>query len=268
MRVGFLQTRPEFGKKDANLEQVARRLDGVSADVVVLPELFSTGYVFTDSRELEDLAEPFPAGPTTEFLTAQAVEHDVVLVAGVLERAGSQFFNSAVAVGPGGHLETYRKVHLFREEKRWFAPGDRGFRTVSVKGVTLGLMICFDWIFPESARTLALLGAEIVCHPANLVLPHCQRAMVTRCLENRVFAVTANRAGVEERGGVRMAFTGRSQITSPRGEILAEGPEEGEALGVVEIDPLLARDKHITPENDLLADRRPECYRLGTPPSA
>ncbi len=263
MRVGFLQTVPEFGEKEANLERVEELLDGMSADLIVLPELFSTGYVFTEAAELESLAEPFPGGPTADFLAEMATRHDAALVAGVLERAGSQYFNSAVAVGPDGHLETYRKVHLFREEKRWFAPGGE-FKVISLKGISVGLMICFDWIFPESARVLALGGAQVICHPSNLVLPHCQRAMVTRCLENRVFAITANRAGEESRGGNRMVFTGGSQVTSPHGEVLLRGPETGEKLEIVEIDPRMALDKRITPENDLLQDRYPGCYKMLT----
>jgi predicted amidohydrolase len=270
MRVGFVQTVPEFGKKKENLERVRELLDGVSADLIVLPELFSTGYVFTDARELESMAEPFPGGPTSAFLEEMAATHDMAVVAGVLERAGAsgtQYFNSAVAFGPEGHVATYRKIHLFWEEKRWFAPGDGGFRVARLKGVAIGLMICFDWIFPESARVLALEGAQVICHPSNLVLPHCQRAMVTRCLENRVFAITANRSGIEHRGGNRMAFTGGSQVTSPHGEILLRGPESGEQIGIVEIDPRLSLDKRITPENDLFADRRPECYGILTPVS-
>ncbi len=259
MKVGFLQTVPRFGEKQANLDRVAELLEGVSADLIVLPELFSTGYVFTDASELESLAEPFPGGATSEFLCRMATEHDVALVAGVLERSGKQYFNSAVAIGPEGYAGTYRKIHLFREEKRWFAPGGE-LKILRLKGIAVGLMICFDWIFPESARVLTLLGAQVICHPSNLVLPHCQRAMVTRCLENRVFAVTANRAGEECRGGNRMVFTGGSQVTSPHGEILVRGPEDGESLSIVEIDPRIALDKRITPENDLLCDRHPECY--------
>jgi len=122
-------------------------------------------------------------------------------------------------------------------------------------------MICFDWIFPEAARVLALKGAEVICHPANLVLPWCQRAMVTRSIENRVFIVTANRIGGEKREGRELKFTGGSQITSPVGELLCQASEEGEEVGVVDIDPSIAKDKAITEENDLFSDRRPELYQ-------
>ena len=124
------------------------------------------------------------------------------------------------------------------------------------------MMICFDWIFPESMRSLANLGADIVCHPANLVMPYCQRAMVTRCLENNVFAVTANRIGADERKGEIISFTGKSQITGPQGQVLASAPESSESVKVVEIDINSARDKWLNPRNNLLEDRRPDCYSL------
>ena len=130
-------------------------------------------------------------------------------------------------------------------------------------GVRLGMMICFDWIFPEVARTLALKGADILCHPTNLVLPFCQDAMVTRCIENRVFALTANRVGTERRAGQEFTFTGRSQVVTPRGEILTRADVDGEGVFVVDIDPMLARNKAVTDVNDVLGDRRPELYELG-----
>ena len=140
-------------------------------------------------------------------------------------------------------------------------PGDLGFPVFRWRGMTLGLLICFDWIFPEAARALAVQGMELLLHPSNLVLPYCQDAMRTRALENGIFAVTANRVGVEERdpAAPRLAFTGMSQVTGPRGEILCRAGRE-EELRVVEIDIELARAKQLTPRNHLLDDRRPDCY--------
>ncbi|NOY65551.1 MAG: acyltransferase, partial [Nitrospirae bacterium] len=125
------------------------------------------------------------------------------------------------------------------------------------------LMICFDWFFPESARTLALSGAEIIAHPANLVLPYCPVGMPIRCLENRVFAITANRIGTEERKkGKRFIYIGMSQIVSPEGTVLVRAPEEKEEFRTTEIDPSRARDKSINRYNNLFSDRRKDLYAL------
>jgi predicted amidohydrolase len=125
------------------------------------------------------------------------------------------------------------------------------------------MLVCFDHYFPEAARSLALAGAQIICHPSNLVLAVAQRTTVVRALENRVFWVLANRTGVEELGRKRLAFTGRSQIVAPDGTVLARADSAREQLTVVEIDPTQALDKRATARNDLLADRRTELYRLG-----
>lgn len=122
-------------------------------------------------------------------------------------------------------------------------------------------MICFDWFYPEAARALALQGADIIAHPSNLVLPHCPESMVTRCLENRVFSITANRIGSEARGGKeRLSFIGSSEVVDPRGRILHRAPREIEDLAIIEIDPAEARIKSLNPYNDLLRDRRPAFY--------
>ena len=123
------------------------------------------------------------------------------------------------------------------------------------------MMICYDWIYPESARSLALAGADIICHPSNLILPYCPDAMITRSIENRVFTITANRTGTEARGGKPpLTFIGQSQVTSPKGERLVRfGPEE-EGIKVTEIDIQMARNKRITPKNHLWEDRKPKLY--------
>ncbi len=122
-------------------------------------------------------------------------------------------------------------------------------------------MICFDWLFPESMRTLALKGAEVIAHPSNLVLPYCPDAMPVRCLENRVYSVTANRTGAEMRKNEsQLAFIGKSEIVTPGGEILARAGESEEVVMVADIDPAGSRDKKINPFNDIFKDRRPDLY--------
>jgi len=146
----------------------------------------------------------------------------------------------------------------------FFSPGDTGFPVWDIGMARIGILICFDWYYPESARTLALKGADILCHPSNLVLPHCPDSMVTRCLENRVFAITANRIGQEERGGKPpLRYIGKSEIVTPLGEILHRASPEQPELILCEIDIREARRKSLNPYNDLWKDRKPHLYDLG-----
>lgn len=262
MRIGFMQMKIRFGDKDANISRIRALIAAQPADLYVLPELCTTGYLFASRAEAAAMAEPLPGGPAVEELAALTRRQNCHVVAGLAERAGDKIFNSSVLIGPSGYVATYRKIHLFDEEKVWFDAGDRPFAVHDIGLARVGLMICFDWIFPESMRSLALQGAEIVCHSANLVLPYCQKAMVTRCLENHLFAVTANRIGMERQPGKELRFTGGSQITAPRGEILCHAPKSREMTGIVEIDPSQARAKFINRRNHLLEDRRPELYGL------
>jgi predicted amidohydrolase len=261
MRVGYFQFDPVFGEVARNLDHVTARLEQAEADLIVLPELFTTGYQFVSKEEVFRLAEPVPEGETTKRLTEIAARRGMTIVAGLPERAGAHCFNSAVVVGPKGFIGCYRKTHLFFEETLFFTPGDSGFQVWDTGLAKVGVMICFDWYYPEAARTLSLQGADIIAHPSNLVLPHCPDSMVTRCLENRVFSVTANRIGSEARGGKdRLTFIGMSEVVSPRGLILHRAPPDGEELTVVEIEPADARIKALNAYNDLLRDRRPALY--------
>jgi predicted amidohydrolase len=191
-----------------------------------------------------------------------AREKKMFLVAGIAEKKGRKLYNSAILIGPAGLIDVYRKIHLFYEEKLWFTPGNKQIKVYDIGKSRVGMMICFDWFFPEVSRILALLGAEIICHPSNLVLPHCPQAMITRSLENRIYSVTANRIGFEERNEKeRLTFIGMSQIVSPKGELLQRASAEKPAVHIVEVNPLEARKKSINRYNHLLEDRRPEFYQ-------
>ncbi|MFB3908025.1 MAG: nitrilase-related carbon-nitrogen hydrolase [Candidatus Eisenbacteria bacterium] len=264
MRVGVVQIQPVFGDAEANVRLVKEAIGQRRADLWVLPELFSTGYLFGNRETLERLAEPVPQGPTARALIDLAGRLDAAFVAGIAERAPSgRIYNASIAVDATGIRGIYRKVHLFDREVLWFDSGDLPFSVVDLRGARVGMMICFDWIYPEAARTLTLLGAQVIAHPSNLVLPFCQSAMVTRALENRVFTVTTNRIGAEERGGVRLEFTGGSRIVGPRGAVLADAPGAEPAAIAVDIDPAEADEKHATPRNHLLLGRRPDFYKIG-----
>lgn len=259
--IGFVQHEPRFGARDENLRHLEELVRGAPpADLLVLPELAATGYEFLDHAEVASLAEPFGDGPTFDWLGALAASTATTLVVGYPERDGDRLFNSCALMTPGGKAANYRKIHLFSREKVLFEPGDAPPPVVETPAGRVGLMICYDWLFPETARLLALDGAQILAHPSNLVLSYCQRAMFARCVENGLFAVTSNRIGAEERVGRRLAFTGASQVVGPRGEVLAAAPTDQECVGSVEVELERADSKWLTAENHILKDRRADLY--------
>ncbi|HPF70244.1 MAG TPA: nitrilase-related carbon-nitrogen hydrolase [Candidatus Krumholzibacteria bacterium] len=262
LSVAAVQTDPVFGEVVRNTD-AALALVPQGCDLAVLPELFATGYQFGSADEARGLAEAVddPRAPSLARLRAFAGDTGTAVAAGLCERVGDRVFNSAVLVTPDGHLGLYRKVHLFWDEKDIFSPGDLGFPVFAACGLQVGLMICFDWAFPEAARSLVLGGARLILHPSNLVLPWCQEAMRTRCLENRVPAVTANRVGTECRTGAALAFSGMSQVVSARGEVLQRLAAEGTGAATAMVT-VTDEDRLLTPRNDVLADRRPDQYRL------
>ncbi len=264
IKVGFVQTNPEFGAMEANLSHAKKLWGERKADLLVLPELFNTGYQFKSLNEAQNLSESIPDGPTTRFLMDWGRDTGMVMVAGLAERDSETLYNSAVIVGPKGFIGKFRKAHIFDSENNFFQPGDLPFTVFDAGFAKIGIMICFDWRFPETARTLALQGADIIAHPANLVLPHCPQAMITRCLENRVYAVTSDRVGTEKRiPGESLKFIGQSQVVDPDGTVLVRASEDREEAHVVEIDLAKARNKRINGHNDLFADRREDLYRVG-----
>jgi predicted amidohydrolase len=260
-RAGFVQFCPLRGNVAANVAALQSLLADVRADLVVLPELANSGYMYASPADLQPHAEPADgSGPFLTALCALAASIDGLIVTGFAERCSEGLYNSAAAVSADGVLQVYRKTHLFADEKLLFLPGDTGFRVFEYRGARIGIMVCFDWFFPESARTLALRGAQIIAHPANLVLPYCQTAMVTRCLENRVFAITANRFGIEDLGEESLAFTGASQMLDTRGRQVLGAPAAVACVAVCEFEPSLADDKRVGKRNDLFGDRRPDKY--------
>lgn len=261
MKVGFLQLRPKFGNVKANVRSAKSLLKNVSDAIIVLPELFNTGYLFRSKDELKDLAESTANGYTVGEMKKIAKQKNLSLVFGMVEKKGRKFYNSSVLVTSKGKIFTYQKTHLFDREKLFFAPGEQNYAVHEVDGAKIGMMVCFDWCFPEVTRVLALKGAQIICHPANLILPHGQAAMRTRSIENRVFTITANRIGTEKRPNVSITFTGNSQIIDPSGVELAGVGDRSESLKIVDVDVTEADNKSINSNNDIFKDRKVALYK-------
>jgi len=262
VKVGFFQFLPAHRDVEANLAHIASALTRVEADFVVLPEMCTAGYLFENPKELARYAEPVPDGRSCQAIGRISRERKMNIVFGMAELADGRIFNSAVMATATGDFHVFRKAHLFVDEKDIFSSGDMPFPVFTVAGIKVGMLVCFDHFFPEAARSLALAGAQIICHPSNLVLDVAQKTTVARAIENRVYWILANRIGAETRHGKTLHFTGHSQVVAPTGRLLARVGEETEELQVVDIDPALALDKHATPRNDLFADRRTDLYRL------
>jgi predicted amidohydrolase len=261
--IALLQFKPTRKSVEKNIQKIQQALEGIKADLIVLPELSNSGYLYENAEDLKPFSEGNDGhGPFLSALIDLAKTINGVIVTGFAEKEGSNLYNSAIALSPQGPITNYRKTHLFDHEKMLFHPGDTGFKVFDWNNTKIGMMICFDWIFPEACRSLALEGAQIIAHPANLVLPYCQNAMVTRSIENRVFTITANRIGTEKLGVTKLNFTGMSQITEPSGAIRYRGPIDKATVHIMTIDPKDALDKNLNPQNDLFKDRRPEMYQL------
>jgi predicted amidohydrolase len=261
LKIGFLQLRPKFGAVKENVGAAKSLLKNINDAIVVLPELFNTGYLFRSKEELVRLAESVTRGYTVAEMKKLAKTKNLTIVFGIAEKKARKYYNTAVLVTGKGTVHTYQKTHLFDREKLFFDSGEAAYAVHTVEGARIGMMVCFDWIYPEVTRILALRGAQIICHPSNLVLPYCQEAMRTRSLENRVFTVTANRIGTEKRGAYSLIFTGNSQIVDPKGEVLASAGERSESLKIVEVDIEEANDKMVTPNNDVFKDRKVALYK-------
>jgi len=263
MQIAVVQMNPLWGNVEANLERVCELVRRAEAEVVIFPELSLSGYLFTTRRELDAVALE-RSSPMLDVIARVAREQSKAIVVGFPENDGDHRYNTAMLVSPTGERHFYRKTHLFYKERLVFDEGDTGFEVVRVSPFDLhvGMMICYDWRFPEAARTLALAGADLIACPSNLVTHVWRMAMPVRALENKVYLAGANRIGSETRGDDTLYFNGCSAIYSYNGSTLAELPPDTEGIAVAPIEPYRTRSKSFNPYNDLFADRRPWAYRL------
>ena len=247
------------GNRRMILDAVAESLQS-GADVIVLPELSTSGYTLSSVEEARSVAID-RAHPLFDELTALLAESSAVLVFGFCERAGDRVFNSAAVVDASGVRAVYRKTHLWDRETLLFSTGTEPPPVVETAHGMLGVLICYDLEFPEMPRTLALAGADLIAVPTNWPLgehpPGEKPAEVifaqAAARANGVFIACCDRAGTER--GQR--WTEGTAVIDQFGWVVAPVRE---AVARCDIFPALARDKSISPHNDLLGDRRPELY--------
>jgi predicted amidohydrolase len=266
-RVAVIQFDPRLADAPHNVAAIERwtgEAAAAGADLVVFPECAVTGYVYASLEEALAVAEPIP-GSAVERIAECAARHRVHLVAGLLERVGRRCYNSAVLCGPRGFLAAYRKTHtLCLGVDRFTTPGEGPYQVHDLPFGRVGILICYDLRFPETARALALQGAQAILLPTNWpVSSSIQPDVFTRAraAENRVFVLAANRVGTE-RGA---EFLGRSQIVAPSGRVLAEASSIGAEMLLANVDLTDADIKNVVVrpgehEMDVFADRRPDLY--------
>ncbi len=267
MKIAAVQMDVTIGDVEANLTRIIERLrETRSADVslTVFAECAVSGYCFDSLDEARPFAQPIP-GPATDRISGACAKLGGFAVFGMLEADGERLYNAAVLVGPEGVIGSYRKIHLpFLGVDRFTTLGNRPFAVHDVDGARVGMHICYDGAFPESARVMTLEGADLIVLPTNW--PPGSECMAAygvnmRAMENAVYYMSVNRVGTER--GFR--FIGRSRICDPSGDTLAESTDEQPAILYADIDPAKARQKRIIRvpdkhEIDRLADRRPEMY--------
>jgi predicted amidohydrolase len=268
VRIACCQVAPDVGSPERSAalarESIAAAV-AAGAQIVLVPELCTSGYVFREADEARAAAMPAD-GELLQGWAAEAARGDAVVVGGFCELApDGRLFNSSALVDGDGVLAVYRKVHLWDEERLWFTPGEAPAPVVPTRYGSIGLAVCYDLEFPELTRGLALQGAELIALPTNWphdVAPpdgrpvlHSLAAMTAYW--NKVFVAVCDRCGTE-RG---LEFEGGSVIAGPDGALRA-GPVEDRGTRMLMADCELnqAVDKRTSERNDAFADRRPAHY--------
>ena len=273
VRIACLQMAPRVGEKDRNLARSLEMIDeaaAAGANLVVLPELCNSGYVFATRDEAFQLAEDIPDGPTCRDWAGAAERHGLHIVAGIAERDGRALYNAAVVIGPQGVIGKYRKNHLWAAENLFFEPGNLGVPVFRTDIGRVAAAICYDIWFPETFRLAAIQGADILCVPTNWVPMPEQPAGLPKMANilamggahaNSMFVAAADRIGTE-RG---QPFIGNSLVVSYTGWPIA-GPASADREEMIIAEANLSdarRKRNWNDFNQVLRDRRTDLYAEG-----
>ncbi|MFK7860068.1 MAG: nitrilase family protein [Granulosicoccus sp.] len=268
--IACLQFEPLIGELDRNRQATLSLLEKAAdtgADLIVLPELSDSGYVFETRAEAYQLASDVESSPTIKAWSEVARHRKVYIVGGFCERAGEVLYNSAAVIGPDGLIGIYRKLHLWGEEALYFERGNLGVPVYATRIGRLSALICYDGWFPEAWRMAALQGADIVCVPTNWVpmpsQPEGQMSMsnilcMAAAHSNSLYVAAACRIGIER----QQPFIGQSLIVNHEGWPVA-GPagEDNECMLIAEVNLADARRRRsLNSFNQLMRDRRVDVY--------
>lgn len=233
MRLGVLQLDVVPCELQENLRRITNGARQLQVDLLILPELCTSGYLL-NREQAQRLAIELPGEGIKPF--EQLAQHlGAWVVAGVIEKAGGALYNTALVVGPNGWVGKQRKLHLTTLEAPLFQRGTE-LTTFELRSSVIGIVTCFDSWFPEACRELSRRGAQLLCQPAAFGGTETLSIMRVRSMENHVFSATANRVGAESTGDLAVAFRGESQIVDCHGRILAAaGSDEGAIVAEVEL---------------------------------
>lgn len=266
MNITIIQNEPKLFNQKFNFESILSSVEHSNSDIIVFPELSTSGYFFQNRNEVAENAISKDDSFFDKLQTLSRSKNQTIclgfpefeIVNGV-----TKLYNSAALIFPNPQLKyIYRKTHLFYKERYCFDEGNTGFNVIydKDKNINIGVMICYDWRFPEAARTLALKGADIILCPSNLVTELWTKVMPARAIENKVFLAVANRVGSETIDNETLIFNGKSAFYDTNGNLLTSFSDEKTEVQTIEFNHLESRNKKFNSINDIFEDRRVNWY--------
>lgn len=257
-KVATVQFEPVMFEKERNIArllELCEQAAAAGAKLIVTPEMGTTGYCWFDRAEVRPYVERIP-GPTTDRFAALARKHDCYIVVGMPEVDEDDiYFNSAVLVGPDGIVGRHRKTHPYISEPKWAAAGDLHNQVFDTPIGRIALLICMDIHFVETARLMALGGADVICHISNWLAERTPAPYwISRAFENGCYVIESNRWGLER----TVQFSGGSCVIAPDGQVITV-LDKGDGVALAEIDLDIARARRVMGE-PVFRQRRPELY--------
>jgi predicted amidohydrolase len=258
VKVATVQFEPTMFEKERNVARLLELCEQAAmegAKLIVTPEMGTTGYCWFDREEVAPFVEKIP-GPTTDRFAALAHRHDCHIVIGMPEvDEDGIYFNSAVLIGPDGVIGRHRKTHPYISEPKWAAAGDLHNQVFETKVGRVALLVCMDIHFLETARLMALRGADIICHISNWLAERTPAPYwISRAFENSCYVIESNRWGLER----SVQFSGGSCVIAPDGQVAAV-LDKGDGFVLCEIDLDAARSRRVLGES-VFMQRRPDLY--------
>lgn len=266
MNITIIQNSPQLFKLKENKDDIISKINQSNSDIIVFPELSTSGYFFQNRNEVLKIALSSDDQFFEKIQTISTKKNQIICL-GFAEVENknrlTKLYNSAILIFPNPQLKyVYRKTHLFYKERYCFEEGNTGFNVIydESNGIKIGLMICYDWRFPESARALALKGADLILCPSNLVTELWTKVMPARAIENKVFLAVANRIGTEIRNEETLIFNGNSAFYDTNGNMLTSFSDNNLDEQTIQFDYMESRNKKFNSINDIFIDRRDKWY--------